>query len=138
MSKFSIFFDFASPLLFGLSSYPGGAWFAVAVGCFGIGFGGAIRSYMTTLVPEQDVALLYTLLGTAGAIGSLIAAPLLQFTLAIGIQAGGMLIGLPFFVIAAMYGINTVLVWALKLRPIARLDDMDEEEVEPLGGDVRI
>jgi acyl CoA:acetate/3-ketoacid CoA transferase alpha subunit len=92
---------------------------------------------MTTLVPESDVALLYTLFGTAGAVGSLVAAPLLQGTLAIGIQVGGMLIGLPFFVIAAFYGLNTVFVWALKLRPM-KLTDVDVEDDEPLEGGVRI
>ena len=111
---------------------------AVAIGCFGIGFGGAIRSYMTTLVPESDVALLYTLFGTAGAVGSLIASPLLQFSLAIGIKAGGMVVGLPFFLISIAYGINTVLVLALKLRPSKPVVEDDEEVDPPLEGAVRI
>lgn len=110
----------------------------MAIGCFGIGFGGAIRAYMTTLVPEQDVALLYTLFGTAGAIGQLIASPLLQFTLAIGIKVGGMAIGLPFFIIAVMYGLNTVLVWALKLRPSKPDREDGEVDEPPVEGAVRI
>ena len=94
---------------------------------------------MTTLVPEQDVALLYTLFGTAGAIGALTTAPLLQLSLAFGIQKGGAVIGLPFFVIAALYGINSVLVWALKLRP-SRINDSEgeEEDEPPLEGALRI
>ena len=93
---------------------------------------------MTTLVPEQDVALLYTLFGTAGAIGQLIASPLLQFTLAIGIKVGGMAIGLPFFIIAVMYGLNTVLVWALKLRPSKPDREDGEVDEPPVEGAVRI
>jgi hypothetical protein len=90
---------------------------AVAIGCFGIGFGGAMRAFLTSLIPKHDVALLYTLIGTAGAIGNLFAAPLLQLTLSAGIRVGGMLLGLPFFVVAALYGLNTVLVWCLQLPP---------------------
>lgn len=92
---------------------------------------------MTTLVPPQDVALLYTLFGTAGAIGSLIASPLLQLSLSIGIRAGGMMVGLPFFVIAALYGLNTILVWCLRLRP-SKLVDVEDEDDEPLESGVRI
>lgn len=98
---------------------------AVTISCFGLGFGGALRAYLTALVPKHDLALLYTLIGTAGAIGSLFAAPLLQVTLALGIRAGGMLMGLPFFVDAFLYGLNSILVWCIRSPRIELTEDND-------------
>jgi hypothetical protein len=106
---------------------------AVAIGCFGIGFGGALRAYLTALVPKHDVALLYTLIGTAGAIGSLLAAPSLQLSLAAGIRVGGMLLGLPFFVIAALYGLNTILIWCLRAPPMEPVVEDDEPSVDGMS-----
>jgi hypothetical protein len=39
-----------------------------------------------------------------------------------------MLIGLPYFVIAALYGLNTILVWCLRVPQAIRLDDDEPSE----------
>ncbi|KIW04569.1 hypothetical protein, variant 1 [Verruconis gallopava] len=135
LCKLSLPFECICFLVFGLSATPAGAWVAVAIGNFGLGFGGAMRSYMTALVPEHDIALLYTLIGTAGAIGNLFASAVLQLTLAVGIRAGGMLVGLPFFLIASLYGINVLLVWCLRSPPPKAM--VDDEPI-PSQGDIRI
>jgi hypothetical protein len=47
-------------------------------------------------------------------IGALSAAPLLAHSLTYGLNKGNVLIGLPFFIVATMYGVSGISVWSLR------------------------
>lgn len=67
---------------------------------FGLGFGAAMQSFVTSLVSESNTAKLYSTISVAETVGSLVSHPLLAWSLAAGIRAGGVTIGLPFFICA--------------------------------------
>ncbi|KAJ5164334.1 MFS general substrate transporter [Penicillium coprophilum] len=77
----------------------------------GSGFRPAVQSYITSAVPPGDITLLYASLSVVDALGSLSAAPLLGYMLAVGIQIGGMALGLPFFLSSILYGVSALGVW---------------------------
>ncbi len=80
----------------------------------GSGFGAAARSFLTSLVPEDEIALLYTLFSLFAAIGGLSGAPLLSYSFSLAISLGGWLLGLPFFLATVMYALCAVFVWSIR------------------------
>lgn len=84
---------------------------------------------MTSLVPKNEIGLLYTIMVIFDSIGALTATPLLAYSFSYGISKGGMLIGLPFFIVAVMYCISGVSVWCLRARAESEdAEDCGEEE----------
>jgi len=84
---------------------------------------------MTSLVPRNEIGLLYTIMAMIDSIGALSATPLLAYSFAYGLSKGGMLIGLPFFIVAGMYCISGISVWSLKARAATEIGkDSSEEE----------
>jgi hypothetical protein len=80
---------------------------------FGVAFGPAVRSFLTALVPQNEVALLYTLISILTAIGSMIGNPTIAYMFSKGIEAGGAALGLPFFFGATFYGLSAICVWVI-------------------------
>jgi hypothetical protein len=97
---------------------------AIGVSMIGSGFGSAARSWLTSLVPKEDIALLYTLFAIAASIGAITGAPLLAYLFSLGIRLGGWLTGLPFFAGTALYVICAVCVWSIPSQTVA---DVEEE-----------
>jgi MFS-type transporter involved in bile tolerance (Atg22 family) len=81
----------------------------------GSGYLPALRSYMTSLVPRDETALLFTMIGVFESVGALIGSPLLALAFSAGISKGGMLTGLPFFCAAVIYGVSGLSIWSLKV-----------------------
>jgi len=73
------------------------------------GFGASSRSFLTSLVPKQETALLYSLFSISAALGSLRGAPLLALAISFGIRFGDWLVGLPLFLGAFVLNHATVL-----------------------------
>jgi MFS family permease len=82
----------------------------------GSGFGAAARSFLTSLVPKHETALLYTLFSVFAALGGLSGAPLLSYSFSFGIRLGGWLLGLPFFLAKLMYALCAVFVWSIRTQ----------------------
>lgn len=87
---------------------------AIFISTCGGGYMPALRSFMTSLVPRDDTALLFALVGVFDSIGSLAGAPLLSLSFSAGIKMGGIWIGLPFFCAAAIYGLSGISIWMLR------------------------
>ncbi|OOF96619.1 hypothetical protein ASPCADRAFT_129694 [Aspergillus carbonarius ITEM 5010] len=102
LAKGSIVFLALGPLIMGLASRPGVLVLGLMLFIMGTGFRQSVQSYLTGAVPPENIALLYTSITVLDALGSLAAAPLLAYTLAAGIQAGGMAMGLPFLFAAGL------------------------------------
>lgn len=71
-------------------------------------------SYLTSIVPKHETALLYTMISIFTSLGAMTGAPLMALTFAAGIGRSGVPRGLPFFVGAALYFISGFGVWFLK------------------------
>ncbi|KAF2665053.1 MFS general substrate transporter [Microthyrium microscopicum] len=91
----------------------------------GYGYGAALRSWATELVPKNEVALLYTVMALFDGVGALAGAPLLYGSLSYGLGHGGSLIGLPYFVAAILFGLSALLTWNL-----SEGEKIEEEETE--------
>ncbi|PYI07462.1 MFS general substrate transporter [Aspergillus sclerotiicarbonarius CBS 121057] len=118
MAKGSTVFLVVGPLLMGLASTPGVLVLGLLIFIMGSGFRQSIQSYLTGAVPPENITLLYTSITVLDALGSLAAAPLMAYMLAIGIQAGGMAIGLPFVLAAALYALVGVGVWRARVASV--------------------
>lgn len=81
---------------------------AVIVYTGGSGFSIAMRSLLTALVADDKLSLLFTTIAIFEASALLTAAPLLQLLFAEGLQHDGLLMSLPFFTVAILYGFATL------------------------------
>lgn len=75
-----------------------------------------MRSFLTSLVPRQHIALLYTTMALFEGTAVLAAAPLLGLTFSAGLELGGLAVGLPFFVAASVYGLGAIGVWCVNFN----------------------
>ncbi|RDI82394.1 hypothetical protein Vi05172_g7742 [Venturia inaequalis] len=116
VARTSVTFLITGALAMGLAAYAPSFMIALIVFSVGSGFTQAMRSFMTSLVPQHEIGLLYTVMAIFDSIGALTATPLLAYSFSYGISKGGMLIGLPFFIVAGMYCISGVSVWCLNAR----------------------
>lgn len=87
---------------------------AILLFTLGTGFTQALRSFLTSIVPRDDLALLYTMISFADSVGSLCASPVLALAFSAGLKVGGLLAGLPFLVAAFLYGISALSVWSIR------------------------
>jgi MFS-type transporter involved in bile tolerance (Atg22 family) len=100
---------------------------AVAISAFGSGFTAGLRSFLTSLVPPNEVALLYTLLAIFSSIGSLIGVPLLALTFSKGIEMGGFARGFPFFFTAVVYVLSGISIWNIRSPQKGEEESSDED-----------
>jgi hypothetical protein len=100
---------------------------AIVISTLGIGFSAALRSFLTSLVPSNEVALLYTLMTQFSSIGSLIGVPALALTFSTGINIGGFALGLPFFFAATMYALSGLSIWSINSAPKAEEESNGED-----------
>jgi hypothetical protein len=84
---------------------------------------------MTSLVPRDETALLFTMIGVFESIGALIGSPLLALAFSAGISKGGILTGLPFYCAAVIYGMSGLSIWWLK-APEASYRPLRDEDPE--------
>lgn len=85
----------------------------IVINIFGAGYASAMRSFLTSLVARRHIALLYTTMALFEGTAVLAAAPLLGLTFSAGLELGGLAVGLPFFVSAAVYGLGAIGVWCV-------------------------
>lgn len=83
------------------------------INVFGAGYASAMRSFLTSLVSRKSIALLYTTMALFEGTAVLGAAPLLGLTFSAGVELGGLVVGLPFFVSAGIYGLGALGVWCV-------------------------
>lgn len=87
---------------------------ALIIFTLGSGFRQSIQSFITSLIDQNQIGSLYTIISIIDVIGSMAASALLAGTFAKGIQLGGMALGLPFLVSAGLYAISGLGVWCIK------------------------
>ena len=103
---------------------------AIIFGQMGGGMMLALRSMLTELVDQTNVALLMTMLGVFITVSEMIAGPLLAQMFHVGMKWGGIWIGMPFFTSAAMLAVGTAMVIFVPVGRLGkqRTSAMSEEE----------
>ena len=76
-----------------------------------------VRSIGTSLVQPDEIARLYAAMGLLEGLGSLISGPLIAATFGVGLELGGVWLGLPFLVAASLTAITAFLIWIITLGP---------------------
>lgn len=132
LAKGSVIFLIVGPIIFALANQMEGIVVSIVVFTLGSGFGAAMRSFVTSLVPKNETALLYTMISIFTSLGTLIGTPLVGLIFSAGIRKGGAAIGLPFFVGSALYFISGLAVWFLSV-PVKTTDEERDQTAEPLS-----
>lgn len=91
---------------------------AMIFGEMGGGMMLALRSMLTEMIDQTNVALLMTMLSVFMTVSELISGPLLAQMFHVGMKWGGAWIGMPFFTCAVMLAVGTVMVICV---PVGRL-----------------
>lgn len=78
-----------------------------------------IRSLLNSLVEQHHIGMLNSAIGLAEIISMIVAAPTISKTLRVGLEWGGLWIGLPFMLAAGIVSISTSIVWLYRLPPTA-------------------
>ncbi|KAK2594401.1 hypothetical protein QQS21_007907 [Conoideocrella luteorostrata] len=77
---------------------------------FGLAFPVTARSFLTTMVDQRHLSLLYTSITAAEYGGVMIGGPLLAGAFQWGLNLGGFWVGMPFLVIAVLFAVCTISV----------------------------
>ncbi|KAK4987708.1 hypothetical protein LTR50_004456 [Elasticomyces elasticus] len=89
-----------------------------------------VRSFMTALIPANQVARLYTLISIVDTLGLMAGGPLLAGIFKAGLSAGGGLVGLPFLCIGILMLLVTGLLFVVRLRKCDLLEEEEEENID--------
>ncbi|KAF2431681.1 MFS general substrate transporter [Tothia fuscella] len=126
LAQCSIIFIALGPLIVAFAPDVWAIFLAILVSTLGSGFGGSLRSFMTSMVAKDEITLLYTLMTVFGSLGALIGAPLMALTFAKAINLGGFWLGLPFFIASAMFAISGISLWSITCPPKPTEDEHEE------------
>lgn len=99
--------------------------FSLAIASSGIGAVYMIRSLLTSLLPAQHIARVYTIISMVDTIGLMAGAPLLAGLFSRGLTLGNGWIGLPFYFIGGLSALFAMLLFFIRLE---EEKDMSEEE----------
>lgn len=83
---------------------------------FGNGFASAMRSFLTSLVPEDRIATLFTTIALFEGLSGFVFPPLLGYAFSFGLGKGGATVSLPFFIVACIYGLGFLGVWNIRYQ----------------------
>ena len=80
-----------------------------------------MRSLLTDLISEDQLSVLFTSMAVFEGMAALSAAPILQMSFSWGLQIGGLMVSLPFFITAVFYA--SALVGLILCRfPVDKID----------------
>ena len=103
---------------------------SMAVASFGSGAMLLIRAFMTSLVPANHIARVYSVISIVDTLGAMFGAPVLAGLFSRGLAIGGGGIGLPFYFVSILSAAFTVILMAVRMRkndhgyePVQQADD---------------
>ena len=102
--------------LFGLAPTLLPATAAMGITALGSGSFFLIRAFLTPLVPEQNVAKLYSVISVVDTLGYMLGIPMLAALFNKGLAIGGYGVGLPFYVLGGMCTVVAVVLCGIGLR----------------------
>lgn len=76
-----------------------------------------MRSFLTSLVPGDRIATLFTTIALFEGLSGFILPPLLGYAFSFGLGRGGAVVSLPFFIVAGIYAMGFFAVWSIRHQP---------------------
>ncbi|KAK4168770.1 major facilitator superfamily domain-containing protein [Cladorrhinum sp. PSN259] len=100
-----------------IASAANGSLFCIGLVWFALGSGltPLIRSLLNSLVEEQHIGIMNTLVGLMETAGLTMAGPLLAKSLSVGLELGGPWVGLPFVTAGSFFTISCTILWIFRL-----------------------
>jgi hypothetical protein len=80
-----------------------------------------MRSLLTNLIAENQLSILFTSIAVFEGLAALGAAPVLQMSFSWGLQMGGLMVSLPFFITGVLYASALVGLTLCKF-PVDKID----------------
>jgi len=98
----------------------------------GMGASALIRSFLSTLVKQDEVGRLFAVMSLIWTAAMLVASPVVAKLFAVGVSNGGTWIGLPFLFSGLLFAVTTVAIWLASLEgpTIAEHEQRSREEEE--------
>ncbi|KAA8644006.1 hypothetical protein EYZ11_010863 [Aspergillus tanneri] len=93
----------------------------------GSGFTFLTRSVITTLVKTEETARLYTIIEVLQAVGNVIASLSITAVFQVGLELGGMWIGLAWMMTSFVFVVVGLSIWMFRLPSSAKDDNVDRE-----------
>lgn len=118
--------------LFGLAPTLLPATAAMGITALGSGSFFVIRAFLTPLVPERNVAKLYSVISVVDTLGYMLGIPMLAALFNKGLAIGGFGVGLPFYVLGGMCTVVAVVLCGIGLRKGEEGNDADDGGREDL------
>ncbi|KAI0008716.1 MFS general substrate transporter [Xylariaceae sp. FL0662B] len=107
-------------LVLGLSPTLAGFVFGLVLMALGSGFNSLSRSLMTLYIDPQHTSRLFSLVSMVEVVGSMFAQPMLASLFTLGLNLEGGWIGLPYYGLAALQALATVLLLFVRVPKMAR------------------
>jgi len=89
---------------------------SLAIAALGQGTTLFTRSFLSSLLPPDQIARAYSLISVIEMIGAMLGSPVLAGLFALGLSLGGQWIGLPFFVMGIVSAVFIAVMFAIRLR----------------------
>ncbi|GAW18396.1 hypothetical protein ANO14919_078710 [Xylariales sp. No.14919] len=84
----------------------------------------ALRSFVTGMVDPNQLGALFTIVAVFTYIGSLVGAPFFAWAFKLGMQLGGLWVGMPFFIAGTSFGVALLVVSAIRAKDRANDTDL--------------
>lgn len=110
MARASVVIFAIGSMLVGLAEIRLLAWAGIILMACGAGFAVLARSIISSLVAKERAGLLYSIISVIESIGSIAAGPLLSSLFNLGLNLGGVRIGLPFMTAAVLHVIALLVI----------------------------
>lgn len=110
MARASVVIFAIGSMLVGLAEIRLLAWAGIILMACGAGFAVLARSIISSLVAKERAGLLYSIISVIESIGSIAAGPLLSSLFNLGLNLGGVWIGLPFMTAAVLHVIALLVI----------------------------
>lgn len=113
------------------------------IGCciatVGMGASALIRSFLSTLVKQDEVGRLFAIMSLVWTAAMLVASPVVANLFMVGVSNGGVLSGLPFLFSGLLFAVTTVAIWLANLGGPTKAEHeqpLREEEEQKTEGEM--
>lgn len=138
LARYSIVFFTLGTLGIGLAPSIPTLIISLVVQAAGAGFLFATRSLITSLIRREQTAKLFTVIEILQSVGSVIASLVITNVFRLGIDLGGVWIGLAWFMTSALFVMVGVAVWLVRIPKVVDEDEHWDEHGHGQGRDDQV
>lgn len=136
LARVSILFNVLGCVIVGLAFNIPIVVIGTVIMSFGSGFIVSCMSLVSSLVPGGKSSSLYTVIGLMQSVGILISGPIIAAIFKVGLNMGGIWIGMPYIVVAGTYGLTFVILGFVTLDGRENRGDTESVYEMPLRDNI--